>query len=216
MTDYKKLEALQKFMQRLNSEPPAESIDKTADGKARTVTISHVEMTLDELYFGLWETVNFTTEQLLNEVVGHLELVVTHPITGEKIHRTGAGAVVITQQRDTPVADFLQYKQKNALDLTYPKLKAECLKNAAQSLGKIFGRDLNRRNADQFKPILSSEALQKKLAEITTNELPSGLTTQPTNETLLNAKKTALKSIKQTDQQPPNEPPTTEKRPDFL
>jgi len=43
-------------------------------------------------------------------------------------------------------------KKANALDMAFPKLKSECLKNAAQSLGKIFGRDLNRKNADKYQP----------------------------------------------------------------
>ena len=43
-------------------------------------------------------------------------------------------------------------KKANALDMAFPKLKSECLKNAAQSLGKIFGRDLNRKNVDQYQP----------------------------------------------------------------
>jgi hypothetical protein len=38
------------------------------------------------------------------------------------------------------------------LDLAFPKLKAECVKNAALSLGKLFGRDLNRKNKDEYKP----------------------------------------------------------------
>ncbi|MDE1971448.1 MAG: hypothetical protein KGI50_07785, partial [Patescibacteria group bacterium] len=48
------------------------------------------------------------------------------------------------------------HKKPNALDLGYPKLKAECVKNAAQSLGKIFGRDINRKKADTFKPAFKS------------------------------------------------------------
>lgn len=38
------------------------------------------------------------------------------------------------------------------MDLAFGKLKAECLKNAALSLGKVFGRDLNRVNKDSYKP----------------------------------------------------------------
>ncbi|MES1224826.1 MAG: hypothetical protein ABUT20_55560, partial [Bacteroidota bacterium] len=60
-------------------------------------------------------------------------------------------------------------KKPNALDLAFPKLKAECIKNAAQSLGKIFGRDINRKKRDVFKPALkalSDEALQAALKRI--------------------------------------------------
>ena len=45
------------------------------------------------------------------------------------------------------------------MDLAFGKLKAECLKNAALSLGKVFGRDLNRINKDTYKPFKLKGAL---------------------------------------------------------
>lgn len=155
--------AIQLFQQRLNEEPDAKVLDNTPDGKAKTVVISAIETTLDELFLGMWSTRNFTTKVITNEVVGELELEVIHPITGMKIIRTGAAAIQITvdkvpeeikndSQKKNLWALDPSNKKSNALDLTYPKLKAECLKNAAQSLGKIFGRDLNRKIKDTYKP----------------------------------------------------------------
>jgi len=50
-------------------------------------------------------------------------------------------------------------KKANAMDLAFGKLKAECLKNAALSLGKVFGRDINRVNKDTYKPFKLKGAL---------------------------------------------------------
>jgi hypothetical protein len=147
---------LQNFSKLLSMSPPTAAIDSTPDGNAKTILISHIEMQLDELYFGLWETANFKWSVIANEVVGSLELVVVHPVTGQKITRTGAACVQITvdkvpediksdpKKRNEWALDPSN-KKSNALDLTFPKLKAECLKNAAQSLGPCFGRDLNRK-----------------------------------------------------------------------
>jgi hypothetical protein len=157
------IDALQKFNARLNSQPSDEGIESTPDGKARTLVISHIEMTLDELFFGQWSTESFQWSAIANEVQGCLELVVTHPITGDKIRRLGCASVIIMVDRlpeslkNDPQARNQwalspSNKKPNALDLAFPKLKAECLKNAAQSLGKIFGRDLNRKNVDQYRP----------------------------------------------------------------
>lgn len=157
----------QNFLVRLNQQPDPKSIEKTPDGRAYTLPISHVEMTLDELYFGLWSTENFKATIIANEVVGSLELVVTHPVTGTQLRRTGAAAIQITVDRvpegvtgseRNRWALNPENKKPNALDLSYPKLKAECLKNAAASLGKIFGRDINRKNADVYKPVLPTVA----------------------------------------------------------
>lgn len=151
---------LQDFLKRLNRDPDPAELDKTPDGKAKTLPISFVEMTLDEIFLGLWSTENFTSRQIVNEVCGELELVVIHPVTGATIRRTGAASIIIMTDK---VPDNVtgtarnewalspSNKKYNALDLGYPKLKAECVKNAAQSLGRIFGRDLNRKKSDKLQ-----------------------------------------------------------------
>ena len=56
-------------------------------------------------------------------------------------------------------------EEANALDLAAGKLKSECVKNAALSLGKIFGRDLNRQIQDVYQPykLQLPEATMKKI-----------------------------------------------------
>lgn len=162
---------LEKFLMRLNKEPNPSEIAKTPDGKASDLPISYVEMTLDELFFGLWSTRNFTTKLISNEVVGELELEVIHPVTQKPIVRTGSAAIQIMvdkvpdgmsgQVRNQWALDPAN-KKPNALDMAYPKLKAECTKNAAKTLGKIFGRDLNRREkVDSYKPVIHGSEKSK-------------------------------------------------------
>ncbi|CAI9673443.1 MULTISPECIES: hypothetical protein [Elizabethkingia] len=173
---------MQNFTQILNKEPMS-GIDLTPDKKAKTINISHIEMTLDEMFFGAWSTENFKWTVIQNEVVGSLELVVMHPVTGMMIRRTGAASIIIQVDK---VPDEIknnskarnihalspENKKPNALDMGFPKLKAECTKNAAQSLGKVFGRDLNRgEKADIFNPLLKKEALKEKNT-ITKPEMP--------------------------------------------
>ncbi len=152
---------LQKFTQRLNADPDVMGVELTPDRKASTVVISHIETTLDELFFGQWKTEGFKWSAVANEIQGSLELVCIHPVTGFEIRRTGAASIVITVDRapeNLAGQERNQWalnpsnKKPNALDLAFPKLKSECLKNAAQSLGKVFGRDLNRKNKDVYKP----------------------------------------------------------------
>lgn len=145
---------MQDFTRRLNAEPNPEEFEPTPDGKAKTLPISFVEMTLDELYLGQWGTTEPKFQQIFNEVVGTVELTVWHPVTGRELKRAGWASVVITQDKDSSVSDFQMTKKKNALDLSFPKLGAEAFKNAAKGLGKIFGRDINRKKKDVFKPPL--------------------------------------------------------------
>lgn len=155
---------LQNFAQKLSFQPKPESIGETPDKKGKTILISHIETTLDEYYFGLWKTENFRWSQIGNEVVGSIDLLVFHPVAGIWITRQGAASVVImvdkapdgmTQTERNIWALDMQNKKSNALDMGFPKLKAECIKNAANSLGSLFGRDLNRKEKDRdvFTPI---------------------------------------------------------------
>jgi hypothetical protein len=157
---------LQNFLQKLQKEPSV--IEKTPDGRANTVPISHIEMTLDELYFGMWSTENFKWQVISNEIVGSLELVVTNPVNNTQIRRIGSASIQIMvdaipqeikQDREKAKQWQLdaQNKKANALDMGFPKLKAECLKNASQSLGKVFGRDINRKTSDTFQPLVKKK-----------------------------------------------------------
>lgn len=86
---------IQKFVSSLNNSDPISGVENTPDNKAKTLTISHVEMTLDEYFFGLWSTENFKWSVIQNEVVGSLDLIVVHPMNGMFIRRTGAASIII-------------------------------------------------------------------------------------------------------------------------
>lgn len=169
---------LQFFTQKLNKEPDSKEFQKTPDGKAFSIPISFIEMTLDEIFFGQWSTENFKWSVVTNEVQGSIDLVIVHPVTGKELRRTGAASIIIMVDK---APDEIQgqernqwalnpsNKKSNALDLGFPKLKAECLKNAAQSLGKIFGRDINRKHKDNFSPTLvaiNEDAFQAAIKQI--------------------------------------------------
>lgn len=175
MDALKKIE-LEEFLKKLNQDPPREHIFKTPDKKADDLPISYVENKLDELYFGLWGGEDFKTERIENEIVGSIKLLVFHPIMEFWQTRPGAASIQITvdaapqnaQGKDRNVwAQDMRNKKPNALDMAYGKLKAECIKNAAKSLGKCFGRDLNRKEkkAEYTPQIMASD--KTKLAVIT-------------------------------------------------
>lgn len=142
---------IQDFTERLNQDVPPDALIKTYE-KKDAIAISHVEMMLDEIFFGHWSLDEINYQREFNEIVGSGVLTVRHPVTGKMIRRAGFGSIVITQAKGTPVMDFQAHKQANALDLAFPKLKAKILKNAAKTLGKCFGRDLNRTVEDEYTP----------------------------------------------------------------
>lgn len=139
------------FTKRLNVEPLKTdvSVNKFADN-ALYIPIGKVEQQLDEIFFGGWQTDNFQSTVVANEIIGSIELRVFHPVFGW-ISRIGAGSVMIQQKKDSKITD-IGAKIKNTLTKDYPHLKAQCVKNAALSLGRIFGRDLNRDFQQELTP----------------------------------------------------------------
>lgn len=171
-----KLQGFQK--QYLQKEPDKKELKTNKFANNSTyLPISFLEMTLDEIFFGLWQTKNFQTEGIANEIVGSIELWYFHPTAKTWLCRIGAGAVQIQFEAEyETLPDGTKKKQKtditdiskkitNTLTKDYPHLKAECFRNACLSLGKTFGRDLNREFDDQYKPIIT-QTKAPNLAEL--------------------------------------------------
>lgn len=154
-------EKIQNFQKILHKEPPPDEIrvNKQANN-SKYVPISFLEMKLDELFFGIWSTKNFQSKTVVNEEVGSIELWYFHPTAKTWLCRVGAGAVMIQQKKDSEITD-IGAKIKNTMTKDYPHLKAECFRNACLSLGKAFGRDLNREFEDQYNPIIKESNIDE-------------------------------------------------------
>lgn len=149
---------LQKMSAFFNRKPNPENIKKNIfANNADFLPVSFVEMELDECFFGMWQTENFRSQLIANEMVGQLDLKVFHPVAKCWMTRTGVASVQIQQKKDTTIDTIGLNKIKNTLVKDYPHLKAECLKNAAKSFGKRFGRDLNRKDVDMYNPLISED-----------------------------------------------------------
>lgn len=144
-----KREAMIAFQMRLNQHPPSGQVLQHPMSKKDYLPISYIQTTLDEIFPGTWYDENFKSSVIGNEIVGQIDLVVMHPITGQWIRHTGAAAAMIRQTSGAQITD-INAKIKNALEGDYPHLASDCLKNAAKKLGKAFGRDLNRKFEDTF------------------------------------------------------------------
>lgn len=145
---------LQGFSKILNEKPDQKSIKENPfANKAKYLPISFIEMKLDEMFFGLWQTENFKSQVVVNEIIGQIDLLVYHPVIKSWIRRTGTASTPIQMQRGSGITE-VEKKIHNTLVKDYPHLKTECIKNAAKSFGKAFGRDLNREFEDQYVPLL--------------------------------------------------------------
>lgn len=141
---------LKKHVANLNQKPQSTDIQTNAQANnSKYIGIGTIESELDYIYNGLWSTENFRWQVVANEIIGSIDLKVFHPAAMAWITRTGVGSAMIQQKKDSDIQD-IGAKIKNTLVKDFPHLKAECLKNAAKSLGDRFGRNLNRKHEDEL------------------------------------------------------------------
>ena len=165
--------AIEKLQMFLNREPKADTVKiNSMANNSKYLPIAEVARTLDEVYSGLWSTVNFRWEVVANEIVGSIDLKVINPANGFELVRTGCASVMIQIERGKEVNVI--NKIKNTLVKDFPHLKAECIKNAAKSLGVAFGRNLNRDSSD-YQPLSEQIGnLEEATMLLTTARLADG------------------------------------------
>lgn len=171
---------IEQFTKRLNEAPPQEGIEKTPDGKAETLTISHVEGKLDEIFMRQWGYDKCEFSVVANELCCDVIIWVLDPSTGVKITRAGTAAIAIMVDRAPENlkgqernrwALSLDNKKPNALKMNRPAVKALAMKNAVQSLGVVFGRNLNRKNEDQPDLYYTDELDAKDAIDLIGNQM---------------------------------------------
>jgi len=150
------------FNKQLSKDPPVNDLVtrtfKQWDAKLKKqidvdyyyLPIGLVENKLMEI-FGWFETKNFQTQIVANEILGSIELHVYHPVFKRMVCSVGTAAVMITQKSGSPNSD-IDAKIKNALETAAPHLMSDCIANAAKRFGPAFGRDLNRGFTQQYAP----------------------------------------------------------------
>lgn len=151
---------LQKFQKLVQADPKADEIRVNQHaGNVRYLPISFLQMSMDEIFFGLWEETAFEWRREGNELVGVLTVRFFHPVAQVWLTRIGVSATMIRLQKGAQPFEF-DKKIYNALEMDAPHLKSDCFRNAVQSIGKAFGRDLNRQFTDFYKPLLHAQAIE--------------------------------------------------------
>lgn len=162
-----KLKSIEGYLEHLH-EPPKQkeqSVNKQAGGSLY-IPIGISEMKLDTLTGGLWSTKNEKTQVIANELLISIEVDFFHPVAKVWLTRVGVAAVPIQQKSNSSITD-MDAKIKNALVKNYPAVKAQAFKNAVQSIGRTFGRDLNRSEQIEYNPFSEKVEAIAQLSQCT-------------------------------------------------
>jgi Rad52/22 family double-strand break repair protein len=111
--------------------------------------IDKVEFMLTRI-FQEWkvEVVNYAA--LFQSVSVHVRLHYKNPITGEWLYQDGLGAVAVQTDKGASAADLSKIKS-DAIMKALPAAESYAIKDAAEKLGTIFGKNLNRKDAISFE-----------------------------------------------------------------
>lgn len=130
--------------------------------------IDKVETMLD-MIFQQWRVEILSISQLAQSICCTIRLHYLNPITKEWSYHDGVGAVPLKTDKGFSAAD-LSHIKSDAVATGAPAAKSFAIKDAAEHLGKLFGRDLNRKDAVAYMNLYAPEQTdwKKELGEAKT------------------------------------------------
>lgn len=129
----------------LNQEPPAAwvQVNAMANG-SKYLPIDKVEYMLTA-FFLEWYVEILDRQIMANAVVVTVRLHYYNPVLDKWQQQDGIGASPIQTDKGAAATDFAKVKAA-AVQMAAPAAKTYAIKDAAECIGRIFGKDLNRRD----------------------------------------------------------------------
>lgn len=110
--------------------------------------IDKVELLLDKI-FQEWRIEVLNVLQLFNAISVTIRLHYKNPLNGEWSYHDGVGAMGVQTDKGASASDLGAIKQDSVMK-ALPAAKSYAIKDAADHLGTLFGRNLNRKDTLAF------------------------------------------------------------------
>lgn len=136
---------------------------KSKDSQGNTVPseyipIDKIEFMLDRI-FQEWKIEVLQAVVMFQSIAVTIRLHYKNPVTNEWQFHDGVGAKSVQVNQGSSAADLSAIKDA-AVQMALPSAKSYAIKDAAEHLGSLFGRDLNRRDTVMFAGAYGHEAPQ--------------------------------------------------------
>ena len=135
------------------------------------IPIERIEYLLTRIFIK-WRTEIKTVQLIGNSVTVSVRLHYIDPVTGEWEWQDGIGASPLQTDKGAGAIDFNQLKN-GAVMMAAPAAETFAIKDAADKLGNLFGKDLNRKEtivydnlADAFVDKTAVKELEVTLSEL--------------------------------------------------
>lgn len=122
--------------------------DDGKDKAARYIPIDKIEFLLTRI-FQKWRVDIKSVVPMFNSIVAVVRLHYLNPVSGEWEYHDGVGAKDLQTDSGSRASDISAIKAA-AVMMAAPSAVSYAIKDAAEHLGTVFGRDLNRKDLIQF------------------------------------------------------------------
>lgn len=142
-TDLELASKQNEFNRLVNCNPKPEWIKQNKfANNSNYIPVGIVEYLLTSIYLK-WRVEVKGVQVIANSAVVTVRLFVLDPITGEWDWQDGVGASPIQTKSGAAATDFSQVNT-SAVQMAVPAAESYAFKDAAEKLGKLFGKDINR------------------------------------------------------------------------
>lgn len=133
----------------LNSNPPSKWIEEHPTAKIPYIPIGKIEFLLTKIFNKWWVEIR-DTKLIANSIVVTVRLYYINPTSDKTEWQDGIGAQPLQTDKGAGATDFNAIKS-NAVALAAPSAESYAIKDAAEKLGKIFGKDLTRKHTIEYE-----------------------------------------------------------------
>lgn len=145
-----------KLKELLNQQPNKSWVkDHPIAKNVKYLPIDKVETMLD-MIFQQWKVEIKSVSQLAQSICAVVRLHYLNPITNEWSYHDGVGATPLKTDKGASASDLGAIKN-DAVATGAPSAVSFAIKDAAEHLGKLFGRDLNRKDTIAFTNLFVEE-----------------------------------------------------------
>jgi len=143
----------------LNQSPPKSWIKQHPTTKGEYLPIERVEYLLSRIFTKWWVEIR-QVQSIANSIVVTVRLYVVDPITQSEQWNDGVGAAPIQTDKGAGAMDWNKAKSAGVM-MSAPSAESYAIKDAAEKFGKIFGKDLNRKETIDYSPLINTRWTQE-------------------------------------------------------
>lgn len=136
----------------LNTAPPKAWIKTHPMTKGDYLPIERVEYLLSRIFLKWWVEVR-SVVCIANSVVVTVRVFVISPIDNKESWQDGVGASPIQTDKDKGAMDW-NYAKADGVMKSAPSAESYAIKDAVEKWGKLFGKDLNRKEQIEYETLI--------------------------------------------------------------